>query len=171
MDDGRIGEAIAGAVAYLRANPEDARSTDSLATARIVDGLVVEVTGPDGARARTDMVASVGGTATAPSPGWLLRAAEASCVATLVAMRAAVTGVELASLEVDADSVSDDRGILGIDDTVRAGPLSARIAVRITASGVPDRVLREIVRWGIAHCPVFDAVERGVPIAVEVTTT
>src|SRR5687767_36927 len=40
--------AIDGAVDYLRANPDDARSTDSLATARIVDGLVVHVTGPSG---------------------------------------------------------------------------------------------------------------------------
>ncbi len=60
--------------------------------------------------------------ASAPSPGWLLRAAEASCVATLITMRAAMLGIDLDTLEVTVDSVSDDRGLLGVDDTVPAGP-------------------------------------------------
>lgn len=41
---------------------------------------------------------AVGGGATAPTPGWLLRAARASCGATLVAMEAARDGVELTDL-------------------------------------------------------------------------
>ena len=165
MKTDAIKVAIDGAVDYLRAHPDEARSTDSLATARIVDGLVVEVTGPGGESLTTDMVRSVGGTASAPSPGWLLRAAEASCVATLIAMRAAQVGVALDELEVDVDSESDDRGILGVEDSVRAGPLSGRVIVRIAAAGVPGETLREIAEWGIAHCPVYDAVENGVPIA------
>jgi uncharacterized OsmC-like protein len=108
------------------------------------------------------MVRWVGGTASAPSPGWLLRAAEASCVATLIAMRAARLGVALDDLEVGVDSESDDRGILGLDDS--AGPLSGRVLVRIAAAGVPEASLREIAEWGIAHCPVCDAVEQGVPL-------
>jgi uncharacterized OsmC-like protein len=56
------------------------------------------------------MVPSVGGTATAPSPGWLLRPAEASCVVTLIAMRAAMSRIALDTLEVTGDSESDDRG-------------------------------------------------------------
>lgn len=99
-----------------------ARSTDSAATATLVDRLVVRVTGPRGETITTDMVPSVGGTATAPSPGWLLRAAEASCVVTLIAMRAAVLGITLDELEVSVDSESDDRGLLGIDDDVPAAP-------------------------------------------------
>jgi uncharacterized OsmC-like protein len=160
--------AIDGAVDHLRANPDGARSTDSQATARIVDGLVVQVTGPGGESLTTDMVRSVGGTASAPSPGWLLRAAEASCVATLIVMRAAQQGVELTELEVAVDSESDDRGLLGIDDGVRAGPLSGRVVVRVSADGVPDETLREIAAWGIAHCPVCDAVEHGVPLSKEI---
>ena len=163
-----IKQAIDGAVDYLRANPAEARSTDSQATARIVEGLVVRVTGPGDTSLTTDMVPSVGGTGAAPSPGWLLRAAVASCVATLIAMRAAQQGVALADLEVEVDSESDDRGILGIDDSIRAGPLSGRVAVRISAPGVPDETLREIAAWGIAHCPVSDAVEHGVPLTKEI---
>jgi uncharacterized OsmC-like protein len=116
------------------------------------------------------MVPSVGGTATAPSPGWLLRAAEASCVVTLIAMRAAILGVTLDTLEVTVDSESDDRGLLGIDDDVPAGPLSGRVGVRLTAADVDSDTLEEIARWGVKHCPVCDALERPVPVTTEVST-
>jgi uncharacterized OsmC-like protein len=170
LADTRIRDAIQAATAHLSAHPDDARSTDSAAIATVVDGLVVRVSGPDGATLTTDMVASVGGTASAPSPGWLLRAAEASCVATLIAMRAAVLEIALDTLEVTVDSESDDRGILGIDQTVPAGPLTGRISVRIEAAGIEPTTLEEVARWGIGHCPVVDAVERSVPISTEIFT-
>jgi len=170
MGAASIKQAIEGATAYLTEHPADAKSTDSAATATIVDGLVTRVTGPNGESLTTDMVPSVGGTASAPSPGWLLRAAEASCVATLIAMRAAVLGITLDDLEVTVDSESDDRGILGIDESVPAGPLTGRVAVRLTAAGVDPATLEEIAHWGIEHCPVCDALERAVPITTEVAT-
>ena len=166
-----IRTAIQAATGYLSQHPEEARATDSAATATIVDGLVVKVSGPNGATLTTDMVPSVGGTATAPSPGWLLRAAEASCVATLIAMRAAMLGITLDALEVTVDSESDDRGLLGIDDAVPAGPLSGRVAVRLTAAGVDPTTLEEMAHWGVKHCPVCDAVQRVVPMTTEVSTT
>jgi len=165
-----IKTAIEAASAYLTEHPDEARSTDSAATATLVEGLVVQVTGPAGAMVTTDMVPSVGGTATAPSPGWLLRAAEASCVVSLIAMRAAVLGVQLDLVEVTVDSVSDDRGLLGIDDEVPAGPLTGRVAVRLVSPGSDPAVLEEIAHWGVRHCPVCDALERHVPIVTEVTT-
>ena len=170
MGDDRIRQAIEAATGFLQENPDAARSTDSAASASLVDGLVVRVTGPHGESLTTDMVPSVGGTATAPSPGWLLRAAEASCVATLIAMRAAMLGITLSGLDVVVDSESDDRGLLGIDDSVPAGPLNGRVSVRLTADGVDPEVLDGIARWGITHCPVCDAVERAVPISIQIAT-
>jgi uncharacterized OsmC-like protein len=172
MTSDTIREAIERAHAYYADHPDEARARDSVATARVVEGLVVEVTGAADMRITTDMVPSVGGTGTAPSPGWLLRAAEASCVATLIAMRAAMVGVVLTTVEVSVDSESDDRGLLGIDDAVPAGPLSGRVSVRIGADGVDPATLEEIARWGVKHCPVCDALERAVPIetVVEVTS-
>lgn len=170
MGTDAIRQAIEAATDYLTEHPDEARSTDSVATASVVDGLVVQVTGPDGVTITTDMVPSVGGTATAPSPGWLLRAAEASCVTTLIAMRAAMLGIALDTLEVSVDSVSDDRGLLGIDDSVPAGPLTGRVSVRLHADGVEAATLEEIARWGVVHCPVCDALEREVPITIEVST-
>jgi uncharacterized OsmC-like protein len=165
-----IRQAIEAATGYLSQHPDDARSTDSAATASLVDGLVVRVTGPDGASVTTDMVPSVGGTATAPSPGWLLRAAVASCVATLIAMRAATLEITLDALEVVVDSVSDDRGILGIDDAVPAGPLSARIAIRIVGAQADPASLDEIANWAVIHCPVSESLERSIPLSIDVTT-
>jgi len=165
-----IQDAIRSAQDYLSTHPDEARYTDSPASATLVNGLVVRVTGSGGESLTTDMVPAVGGTATAPSPGWLLRAAEASCVATLIAMRAAMLGITLDTLEVTVDSVSDDRGILGVDESIPAGPLSGRVAVRLTASGVEAATLEEIARWGVKHCPVCDALERAVPVTTEVST-
>ena len=166
-----VRDALAQAATYLTEHPEEARSTDSVATATLEEGLVVRVTGPDGAELTTDMVRSVGGTASAPSPGWLLRAAEASCVATLIAMRAAMRGITLDHLEVAVDSESDDRGLLGLDEQIPAGPLSGRVRVRLAAAGVDPTTLDEIARWGVKHCPVCDALERAVPVSTEVDTS
>lgn len=171
MGGDRIRQAIESATGYLREHPSEARSTDSMASATLVDGLVVRVVGPRGETVTTDMVPSVGGTETGPSPGWLLRAAEASCVATLIAMRAAMLGIKLGALEVSVDSESDDRGLLGIDDAVPAGPLSSRVKVRLAADGVEAAALQEIAHWGVVHCPVCDALERSVPVAIEIVTT
>jgi uncharacterized OsmC-like protein len=86
-------------------------------------------------------------------------------------MRAATLGIPLDSLEVAVDSESDDRGMLGIDDSVPAGPLTGRVRVRLTADGVDPTTLDQMARWGVEHCPVCNALERPVPITVEVDTT
>lgn len=161
-------DALANATEYLALHPEEAVYTDSAATAVLEEGLRVSVTGPAGETLATDMPPSVGGTGSAPSAGWMLRAATAACVATLAAMRAARLGHRLGSLEVVVDSVSDDRGILGIDPTTAAGPLSSRVWVRLSAPGVEADELRALAHWAVDHCPVADAVRRAVPLTVEV---
>jgi uncharacterized OsmC-like protein len=163
-----IGDAIASASAYLTEHPDEARYRDAAATARLVSGLKVEVTGTTGERLTTDMPKGIGGGATEPSPGWFLRAAQASCVAALIAIRAAATGVVIERLEVSVDSESDDRGILGLDPAIPAGPLSARVSVSIRARA-PQASVNDIVEWGIDHCPVLDALRRPVPVEIEIS--
>ena len=90
---------------------------------------------------------------------------------TLIAMRAAMLGITLDALEVTVDSESDDRGLLGIDDDVPAGPLRGRVSVRLASAGVDPRTLDDIARWGVRHCPVCDALERAVPVTTEVATS
>lgn len=168
MGADNIRASIEGAIGYLTEHPDEARYTDSVAVATVEDGLRVRVTGADGASAVTDMPASVGGGGTAPSAGWLLRAAEASCVATLIAMRAAQERVGLDSVTVTVDSISDDRGILGIDPSVPAGPISGKIAIEVHAGGSNAADVDRIARWAVDHCPVVDALRRAVPVTIEV---
>jgi uncharacterized OsmC-like protein len=163
-----IGDALRGARAYLTDHPDEARYRDSPATARMVGGLATEVEGPDGVSLRTDMPAGIGGGASAPSPGWYLRAAQASCVATLVTMRAAEEGVALDHLVVTVDSESDDRGITGAADDIPAGPLSGRVKVMLGAAGADEATLRSIAEWGWQHCPVDDAIRRAVRVDLEI---
>jgi uncharacterized OsmC-like protein len=165
---GEIGTAIQGAIGYLTQHPDEAAYTDTAATARLKAGLRVVTTGPGSESVATDMVAAVGGGGTAPSPGWLLRAAAASCVATLIAMRAAMLGLTLTELQVTVDSRSDDRGILGLDPAVPAGPSTMRVAVAATSRDASREDIDELVRWSVDHCPVTDAVRRAVPLTVEV---
>ena len=64
-----ISAAIEGAGAYLTEHPDEARYTDSLATARVESGLRVRVDGPNGEVLETDMPAAVGGAWHRPGPG------------------------------------------------------------------------------------------------------
>ncbi len=164
-----IRTAIEGASAYLAEHPEEAAYTDSVAIARVLDGLRVRTEGPNGEVLETDMPAAVGGAGSAPSPGWYLRAAVASCVVSLATMRAAQLGWAGFRCEVEVDSASDDRGILGLDASVPAGPLSLRIGVRVSADGIGLEQLEELAVWALEHCPVSDAVRRPVPVHVEVS--
>ena len=92
----------------------------------------------------------------------------ASCVATLITLAAAVEGVELTGLQVTVDSESDDRGILGIDESLPAGPLSLRVDVRVASANADEVQVRKIVEWGRSHCPVDDVARRAVPVEVTV---
>jgi uncharacterized OsmC-like protein len=164
-----IADAIKGATEYLVAHPEKARYTDSKAVATLRGGLRVEVRDPTGRTIATDMPKGVGGSDSAPSPGWMLRAALAACDVTLIAMRAAQLGINLDRVEVSIDSESNDYGMLGIDESVPAGPLSVRTQVSIEADGAEPATINALVDWATAHCPVCDAVKRAVPVSVEVT--
>jgi uncharacterized OsmC-like protein len=110
----------------------------------------------------------VGGGGSAANPGWLLRAALASCQATVIAIRAAQLGVDLKVLEVEVGSESDLRGMLALDDRISAGFSNIKVSVRISAEGVdPDR-LRAIVEWGAYHAPVGATLRHPSPITFSV---
>jgi len=166
----QIGDAVARASAYLAEHPDEARYRDSVATATLGRNLRVDVTGPGGEKVSTDMPRGIGGEATVPSPGWLFRAATASCVASLIGIRAATLGLDLdpGDVEVAVDSESDDRGILGLDDDIAAGALSMKVVVRISDGSVGHEAREAIARWALDHCPVADSAARPVPIELEV---
>ena len=148
-----IREAIERLSAGITADPAKAQSKNAPATARLTGGLQFEVTGSRKERVVTDMPPAMGGAASGPNPGWLLRGALASCTATCIAMRAAKLGISLSALEVTVESESDHRGILGLDDSVSAGMRGMRMKVKI-AGNAPPQALRDIVEWGDDHSPV-----------------
>ena len=65
-----IRNALENAAGHLADHPDEATDLDTPATAILVDGLRCRVEGPSG-ELMTDMATSLGGGATAPSPGWL----------------------------------------------------------------------------------------------------
>jgi len=148
-----VREAIERISADIAADLSKAKARNAPATARLTEGLRCEVSGPTGQRMVTDMARALGGDASAPNPGWVLRCAWASCTATVIAMRAARLGIALETLEVTVDSDSDLRGILGLDENVGAGQHAVRTTVRIRGSA-DAQTLREIASWGEAHSPV-----------------
>jgi uncharacterized OsmC-like protein len=166
-----IRQAIDDAVAYLSEHPDEASYTDSVARATLGESLRVMVDGPQGERIETDMPRGVGGRSEHPSPGWLFRAAIASCVASTVGMEAARTGITLTSLQVEVDSVSDDRGILGMDPDTHVGPLSTRVRIIGSAERVDAEELREVLDQGARRCPACDATKRAVEVSIEIETS
>jgi uncharacterized OsmC-like protein len=164
-----IRSAIETASGYLGENPDAAVGTDAAATAIREEGLRFRVEGPTGA-VTSDMSESVGGGASAPTPGWLLRAALASCDATLVAMEAARDGIELTDLTVSVESESDFRGVLGVDGSAHPGPLAIRVRIELAARDATEDQLRQVVQRAEAHSPVRDAVVREVSTSTEIVT-
>ena len=72
-----------------------------------------------------------------------------------------------ASLEVDAESDTDNRRLLGLDDAA-ASVLAVRLRVRIGAHAASDADLREIAAWGEAHSPVACTMRMPPAISTEV---
>jgi uncharacterized OsmC-like protein len=162
-----IREAIERTSAAIAADATKARAKNAPATARLTEGLKCEVTGPHGARLLTDMPPAMGGAASGPNPGRLLRSALASCTATVIAMRAAKLGIALEMLEVTVESESDNRGVLGLDDSISAGLAAVRTRVRI-GGNVKSEALREIVAWADAHSPVGCTVRHASACSLEI---
>ena len=167
----KIKAAIDSLSSAITADPAKARGKNLPATARLVEDLKCELRGPYNEQLFTDMPPAMGGGASAPNPGWLLRAALASCTATVIGMRAAKLGMTLSNVEVTVETDSDLRGILGLDEGVSAGHGPVRIKVRIGAAAVPAKILREIVEWAEAHSPVSCTVKHKPVCSLDIEVT
>jgi hypothetical protein len=79
----------------------------------------------------------------------------------MIATRAAQLGIKLDLLEVTILSEVDYRGVLGLDDSVVPSMTNLRPQIKISAAGVLQAVLSEIVRWGEEHSPVARTIRAG----------
>ena len=163
-----IRESILNVRSALASKADAGPAPDRPAVAVMEDGLRCRAEGGDGWAVVTDMPAPVGGGGAAPTPGWLIRAALASCAATTIAMRAAELDIALTRLEVTAESETDMRGLLDVDG-VEPGPVSARLRVVLAADDADEQRLEELVEWADRHSPVGDCVRRAVPVELEIT--
>ena len=154
--------------ATLSRKPQAGLQDDTPATVRWAGGLRTVARSESGTEVATDMPEAIGGDDSAPTPGWLLRTALASCAVTRIAMEAAARGITLATLEAHASSRSDLRGLVGVAEhdgrPVPAGPLAIDLHVRIGAPGVDSDVLRALVAATPGCSPVTCALEQ--PLAV-----
>ena len=172
MASSDIAAALARVKAVLRKRPLAGIVDDAAAVYSWRGGMRVVTQSAAGAQAITDMPVELGGSGDQPSPGWLLRAALASCAVTRIAMAAAEADIDLHTLEASAHSRSDGRGLLGLPDTdgtpVSVGPGEVTMRVRIGATGVAPERLRELVDQAIALAPVSQALARPLAVALQV---
>jgi uncharacterized OsmC-like protein len=168
METSSISAAVQRVEDAFTKKPGLALQPDSPAHAVLTAGLAIEVRHPGGHVVRTDMPTALGGGGDEVTPGWLLRAALASCTATVIAMRAERLGIRLDRLEVSAHSRSDARGLLGLGDAVPPGPLDVDLQIRLETAGVAPQLLADLVAWADAHSPVTDALRRALQVRVTV---
>jgi uncharacterized OsmC-like protein len=168
----QIAAALQRAQSVLSRRPSAGLSDDASATVRWQSGLRMLCEHANGASMQTDMPTELGGTGDRVSPGWMLRAGLAACIATRISMAAAAQQIELTDLEVVASSRSDVRGLLGMKEAdgsaVSAGPRDMQLNVRIAARGVtPDR-LRALVKECHTLSPMSVALQSAVPVELHV---
>ena len=167
-----IATALQRVESALKRKPAGGTHDDPPATARWHTGLRVASSHANGTQVLTDMPAALGGSGDQVTPGWLLRAGLASCLATRIAMSAAAKGIELTFLEVLASSRSDARGLFGMVEAsgkpVPAGPRDVQLLVRISAAGVSAEHLQDLVGDSDRCSPVAAALRDQILIALRV---
>jgi uncharacterized OsmC-like protein len=166
-----IADSILRAREAFKRRPSAALQEDSPALA-IWDGeLGTRLSHPATATMCTDLPAALGGKGVAPSPGWYFRAGVASCMVTSIAMQAALRGIALQRLEVEARSESDARGMLGLAPEVPPGPLRFWLTVTLEAPDTSQDALRDLVDSAHACAPMSGALRGPLDVAVDVRLT
>jgi uncharacterized OsmC-like protein len=106
----------------------------------------------------------------APNPQELLMAALNACMIVGYVANAAIKGVSLDRLEIEATGALDLRGFLGLDPAVPAGYEKLRVKVRISGDGTPDQ-FREIHAAVQATSPNLFNLTRAIQIVPEMVLT
>ncbi|MET4575671.1 OsmC family protein [Ottowia thiooxydans] len=158
----------------LQRRPGAGLQDDAPATARWEGGARVIALHGNGQRVLTDMPAEFGGVGNDVTPGWLFRAALASCATTSIVLQAAREGIALGALELRASSRSDTRGLLGMQGAdgkpVDPAPGELQLQVRISADDVAPELLRVLVEKALRCSPIPSATQQALPLAVHIDT-
>ena len=85
-------------------------------------------------------------------------------------MRAAQLGITLDKLEVNVDSESDNRGLLGLDEKVSAALSDLRTVVNVRAANASPADLKALVQWADTQSPVACTLRSALAANIEVVT-
>jgi uncharacterized OsmC-like protein len=153
------------AAATFREDPAKARSAPTV-TATLANGRARLSAGPFNWDA--DLPVILGGENLAPSPTAYLLGALAGCaVAFLHDTLAPQFGVEIDDATAAASSVSDLRGLVGIDGAA-ADLTDLKLDIQLTSSSPQDRIDAMLEAWR-ERCPIYLALLK--PNGVELTTS
>jgi uncharacterized OsmC-like protein len=167
-----LSQAIERVRSVLARRPAAALHADEPAVAAWEDDTRVTVSHANATQISTDMPVEIGGAGNEVTPGWLLRASLASCLATRIAMEAAVSGVRIKRLTVHAQGTSDVRGLLGMEgasgETITAAPCTLELQVSLEAPAIPEAQLRALVDRSYRCSPVCAALDPALRVALTV---
>ena len=172
MTQREIAAALERMQSVLTRRPSAGLQADEPCQARWIEGMRVAARDRAGREVVTDVPAALGGDGSAVSPGWLIRAGLANCMASCIVLASAKAGVALERLEVDVASRSDARALFGMTDETGApvfpGLRDLQMTVRIGARGAAPDELRGLVDAARTISPVQAAIEQAAPVAVRV---
>ena len=153
------------AAATFREDPAKARSAPTV-TATLANGRARLSAGPFNWDA--DLPAILGGENLAPSPTAYLLGALAGCAVTFLRDTLAPQfDVEIDNATAAASSVSDLRGLVGIDGAA-ADLTDLKLDIQLTSSSPQDHIDAMLAAWR-ERCPIYLALLK--PNAVELTTS
>src|SRR5262249_46774423 len=142
------------------------RAATATTKVRLREGLICDIeSGPW--RLAVDMPPGSGGTATAPTPGVLARAAFGGCLAICYAMYAAAEDVPLRGLEGEVQVDADEGALYGIPGAT-PGYSELRYIVTVDSDAPAERI-RRVLDAADAHSPylaVFSKPQRCVRTVV-----
>lgn len=169
-----VTQAVHRVRAVLERRPEAGIHDDPPATARWEGGTRCSTRHANGTLVPTDMPRELGGSGETVTPGWLFRASLASCAATSIVLAAAAQEIALDSLEVQATSRSDARGLLCVAETdgsvVYGGPGDMELHIHIVSAQVSTERLHALVHDALGRSPIPCATRNATPLALRIDT-
>ncbi|WP_322866376.1 OsmC family protein [Aquicoccus sp. G2-2] len=156
-------EAQLRAISIFTKRPERAQVINR-GTAEVWEGLGC-IYEQDGQRLSIDMPVAIGGSDTAPPPGYFGRAAVCSCLAIGIKMTAVRESLQLEKVCVGIEQDWDNRGVLAMQGASPV-PSETRIAIDISTSD-SDEDIRAMVARALASDPWFLALRDAQPVTSE----
>jgi uncharacterized OsmC-like protein len=108
------------------------------------------------------------GSDSAVNPVEAALSALAGCLTTTFVFQAAEQGVRIDRLESRIEGDVDLHGALGLDETVPTRLDKIRVSLNVKADASREKI-RELVELAKKRSVVFDTINRGLPISVELT--